>query len=237
MQLLDFSQYLVTTMGVQTGRRFIQDDYRRLHSNHPGHRHTPLLPAGKLKRGPVTQGLKIQPYHFHSLLHSSINLIVGQADVTWPECYIFENSLFKKLVFRVLKYKADLLSYCLEMHAFSPNIHLINKDPATRGFQQAVEVLNQSRFSRTGLSDNRYEFPVLYLKGHVVDSAPLKRSAGIVCVTQVLYPDRHSILLTPHMKLQRFLYRILTAHQPTPPLSAHPLESSLRTYLTHAPVV
>jgi hypothetical protein len=61
-----------------------------------------------------------------------------------------------------------------------PYILAIQNDLSGGGLQQTVQMLNQSGFTRSGMTDNADKFPSVYGKGHAIKRRMLKWRTGAV---------------------------------------------------------
>ena len=88
---------------------------------------------------------------------------------------------------RILEHEADLeADLARKLHVF-PDILAVEEHAARRRLQKPVEMLDQGRFARSGVSDQSHKFPALDGQTHIPERRTLKRGVRAVDVGQILY--------------------------------------------------
>ena len=98
---------LIPSLGIQSCRRFVQDQHIRLHSQHTGNGHPPFLPSRQLQRGYI-QILFTYPHLLQCFKGAHLHFQWIQPHIFRAKLNIFDDGAFKQLMLRILKYQTDL---------------------------------------------------------------------------------------------------------------------------------
>ena len=128
--------------------------------------------------------------------HAAVDLLLAQAHVARAKGDVLVHRLLEKLVLRVLEHQPHLKADVPQLGFVLPHILPVDIDFAGGWFEQTVEVLDQRRFSRTGMADNADHLSFLngevdVLDGHFDKGCPLR-----IYMTQMLCLDDCHFLLT-----------------------------------------
>ncbi len=105
----DVAQDLLHPHRVQTGGRLVQNEDGGFHGDDAGDGDTPLLTAGKLKGG-LFQNTVRKANKTSGLPDAAVHLLFVESHIFRAKGDVFINSLFKKLILRVLEDQSHLES-------------------------------------------------------------------------------------------------------------------------------
>ena len=177
MHFADDGKNLIPAFGIEAGSRLIENQRLGLHGQYTGNGYAAHLTAGKLKRILGSNGFWIQMDHTHCLDNTIMDFIFGEPHVLWPESNIFFHSLFKQLIFRILKNESHPLAQLLSVDLLLMDILSVNKHLAGRRFQQTVQVLDKCRFSTACMSHKSDELAILDIEIDLVQCFVLKNAS------------------------------------------------------------
>ena len=121
---------------------------------------------------------RIQPQHFHGMVHARINFSFGQFLILRAEGDILFHGFLKQLVFGILKHKSHAAAHLGEIRFLIARIRAVYKYAAGRGMLQRVEVGNQRGFPAARMPDDADKFARFDVQIHPVQRARFKGRSG-----------------------------------------------------------
>ena len=179
LESFDLVQDLIPASGIQTRCRLIQDQHLRFHGKHACDGHTALLSAGQLKRRAFVIFLS-HAHHPQSFSGLSLCFLPGASEILRAETHIRKHINLKELMLRVLEDQPHLTPQLLHGEIFPVDISSIKINPPACSPDQAVQMLDQGRFSRAGMSDETDKLTVRDLQVDILQSVNL--ISGIFCI-------------------------------------------------------
>ena len=177
--------------GVEAGHRLVQHQRARLHRQHAGDGHAPLLPAGELE-GRFFQNVLAEAHLRKRLAHARFDRFFVKAEVARAKAHVLFHGFLKELVFGVLEHQPHLAADLDEALALLPHVHAADEHVARLGADEGVQVGDERGFAAAGVADDADKVAVADGEGHVVERARLKGRARHVDMGQAPNFDRHS---------------------------------------------
>ena len=186
--VLHLGQDLIPSLGVEAGRRLVQDEDTGLHGHNARHGHAALLSAGQLK-GAALQQRFIEADEFCRLVDALIDLRLVEAHILRAEGDVLIARFLKELVLRVLEHQTRQETEIPDLFRLGPEVAAINDDLAAGRFVQTVHVGDEGALAGAGGSDDAHEIALFHLKAHVVQCGDCVRHTGVVDIAQMFYFD------------------------------------------------
>ena len=164
---------------VQTGGGLVQNEDLGLHGDDPRNGHPPLLAAGELKRG-AGENFVTQTGKSSSPTHPPVNFAFVQLHVAGSESNVLVHRFLKQLILRILKNQPHLETDGVGQFLAAPDILSLEENLTRGGTDQAVEMLDQGRLSRTRASNDAKGLPLINGQVHGIQGPLLKRGVGAV---------------------------------------------------------
>ena len=177
--------------GVEAGHRLVQHQRARLHGQHPGDGHAPLLPAGKLE-GRFFQDVLAEAHLRDRLAHARFDGFFIKAEVARAKAHVLFHGLLKELVFGILEHQPHLAADLDEALALFPHIHAADEYVARLRADEGVQMDDERGFAAAGVADDADKVAVADGEGNVVERARLKGRARHVDMGQAPNFNRHS---------------------------------------------
>ena len=177
VQLHSRADDLLAAVRIQHGRWFVQHDTFGLHGDHTRYRDPLLLSA----REAVGRFLAVFP-HAHSLkalFYPLPDLLGGDSDILRSESDVFLDDLRNDLIVRILKHHSGL-SADLPQILLVFGVKSVYPDSSLSGKQERIDMLGESRFSGSVVSQYRYELSRLHIEVNAVDGALSARHVAFI---------------------------------------------------------
>ena len=179
MPVLHLGQDLIPSLGVEAGRRLVQNEDTGLHGHDARHGYAALLSAGQLK-GTALQQRFIEADEFCRLVDALIDLRLVEAHILRAEGDVLIARFLKELVLRVLEHQTRQETEIPDLFRLGPEVAAINDDLAAGGFVQTVHVGDEGALAGAGGSDDAHEIALFHLKAHIVQRGDCVRHTGVV---------------------------------------------------------
>ncbi|GAB3939575.1 hypothetical protein GCM10028828_01890 [Corynebacterium tapiri] len=140
------------TLRVEIGGRFVQQDHRGLHGEHPGQRQALLLAPRKMLGGMIKRQVKTDD--FEAAPHPWPNLIRVYPQIFCPKGDIVANSRGDHLRIGVLEYQANC----------AVDKHTALQLPILGISEHTSQRVQERRFSGAGITGEQDDLPRGYLK-------------------------------------------------------------------------
>ena len=183
LQFFDLLQDLISSLGIQSGCRLVQDQYLRLHGQHAGYRHTTLLSTGQFKGGLIEKFIR-QSYFFQSIVCTKLHFLFIQSQILRSETDIAEYIDLKQLMLRILEHQPYLAAELLHIIIFVVDIFSVKIDMSVGSTDQSVHMLHQRRLTGTGMPNDTDELSIRYLQADIVQGMNCQRC---ICTVYIIH--------------------------------------------------
>ena len=175
---------LVTARRIEARGRLIEHEYVRPHGDNACDGYAALLTAGQRKRRLVGK-LRCKADCRHGFAHALVNLGLRQFHVGRAVGNVLRDGLLEQLVFRILEHQTDAEArFAAALALGIPDGLAVEQDLALGRLQQTVQVLNERRLARTGVTDHTENFAFFDFQVNMVKRNTLKGGACAVNVRQ-----------------------------------------------------
>ena len=186
MQVCDLIQNVISSLWIKSRRRLVKNQHFRTHCQNSCDRYSSFLTARELERRRFIIFF-FQSYQFQCFQRTLFTLFFAQPLVFRSKAHICQYVNLEQLILRILEHQSYLITECTHIISILVNVLSIIIQRTVRCFHKSVQMLDQSRFPRSGMTDDSHKFTVWNLQANVFECMFFVCSPWTVYIIQMFY--------------------------------------------------